>query len=699
MRRLLVLVLTAVLVAGACSGKKDAASVEPRPGPSWSPEPATKNGLRVVAETEGTRFLLHTKGGTVDFLPGVNVGATTPGHSPGELAISAAQYRRWFAGMGDMGFRAVRIYTIHPPAFYTELARYNRAHPRRPLYLFQGVYLPSEAYLEDNDLFGTATTDPFRAELDDAVAAVHGELTRAPQPGRAGGTWTEDVGPWLAAWIIGVEWDPEATRASDERNRSQPGYTGRYFVSTPEASPTERWLAEKLDRVATLEAEHGQAEPIAFVNWPTTDPLKHPDEPLVQEDLVGVDANHVQPTAAWPAGTFASYHAYPYYPDFQRHEAGINTYEVNGRRDNYAGYLRVQAHHAGMPVLVTEFGVPSSLGSAHFGPQGRDQGDHSEQEAARTNADLFRVIKGQRLGGAFLFEWVDEWFKFTWNTIDLQIPPDRRSLWHDPLTNEQYFGVWAVDGASGVMLGNDASWARAQAVYESRSAVREVRVGHDEEYLYVRVRLDRAADAKRIAIGFDVLPGGDASLPGQPGVGVGSEYAVSVRDDKATALVTAPNDPYRVVYGAVKGYFDPGTAPWQPYRMITNRPLTIPTTGEALPIESLEVGRLRAGATDPSARNYDSRAMWTVNGTDVEVRLPWLMVGFSDPSSRQALVVGADGALTSRPVDRVGITVATGNTAVTTKGYTWEGWQRATGRERPKAGLGVLRSTLRQLGP
>ena len=33
--------------------------------------------------------------------------------------------------------------------------------------------------------------------------------------------------------------------------------------------------------------------------------------------------------------------------------------------------------------MITEFGVPSSMGSAHTGPLGRDQGGHTEQERWR----------------------------------------------------------------------------------------------------------------------------------------------------------------------------------------------------------------------------------------------------------------------------------------------------------------------------
>ena len=72
--------------------------------------------------------------------------------------------------------------------------------------------------------------------------------------------------------------------------------------------------------LATLEARRGWSRPITFTNWLTVDPLEHPLEPLELEDRVSVDAMHLRATAAWPGGFFASYHAYPYYPDFLRFE-------------------------------------------------------------------------------------------------------------------------------------------------------------------------------------------------------------------------------------------------------------------------------------------------------------------------------------------------------------------------------------------
>jgi len=73
------------------------------------------------------------------------------------------------------------------------------------------------------------------------------------------------------------------------------------------------------------------------------------------------------------------------------------------------------------------------------------------------DAELLKEIKDLGLVGGFVFEWTDEWFKATWNTFKRQLPVDRRALWHDPWTNEQWFGVVAADPAraiSGAAVGS-----------------------------------------------------------------------------------------------------------------------------------------------------------------------------------------------------------------------------------------------------
>ena len=690
---------TCVTVAGV-DGLPPADAVAERTG-SWAPAPSSLGGLRAVASVDDDgRLLLHTVGGDRTFLTGVNLGATEPGRQPGEIdGLGAQHYRRWLDVAGRAGARVVRVYTIHPPAFYDELAAYNARHPDAPLYLVQGVYFLDEArFAATGDLDDPELTSGFLGELDDAHLAVQGLLRRPePLPGRATGTWTTDVTPWLAAWIVGIELAPEPTLRNDDRHAGRRPDAGTYFRATPDASPTEQWLASALDHLASLEARDGRSVPIAFVGWPTVDPLVHPDEPLATEDLVGVDANHVLPTAAWPGGSFASYHAYPYYPDFQRHEPGL---QATG--DPYRGYVRaLRAHHAvaGLPVVISEVGVPSSVGSAHAGPLGRDQGGHSEAEAMRIDGDLVEVIADEGLGGAFLFALHDEWFKFTWNTIDLQIPGERRALWSDALTNEQAFGLIAAHASQfgDLVLGDGREWPTDLApVVSAAGEPAVIQAATDEGHVYLRI-----AGAAPTHVAFDVDPElGAGGLPGTDGAVPDADVVVDVGDEELRLSVMTARDHVTVLYGQGRGYVPVDAEAlanharsWTPFRLITNRPLTVPSTGQQLPVELLDVSRLIRGTTDPGTPTFDARAMWWRDGDVLAVRVPWAMLGVADPSSRTILDL-RDGEPAGRQVDGIGITVRLDDGHLVTAQLRWEPWQRVEWTERVKDGVDQLAERL-----
>jgi len=658
-----------------------------------------------LAFTKADRLVVQTAGGDRDFIPGVNLGSTVPGRAPGELAIGAEEYRRWFPLMTELGFRAVRVYTILPPVFYEELAAYNTAHPDAPMYLVQGVWVPEEAYYETRDLFDPAVRDGFRDELGDAVAVVHGAADLEDQPGHASGGYRADVSDWLIGWLVGVEWDPEIVFESDQHNIDRTVFEGEFFQSGAGASPTEVWLAEMLDHLAGEEVARGTTMPVGFVNWPVTDPLTHPDEPDELLGLVGIDANHVSPTSAWPGGYFASYHVYPYYPDFLHLEPGLVNFIYQGRKDPYAGYLTaLRDHHAGIPLLVTEFGVPAGMGLARTEPLGRDQGNHSEEEQMVIDAELLETIHDLGLAGGFVFEWIDEWFKLTWNTMDYEQPADRRPMWKNPWTNESHFGLLAADpGASPVVIidGDDGEWATngSQVIFESPTGLREVRAVKDEAFLYLRLWVDDKElwEREPITIGFDVLAGGGGGLPGS-GFDPDADYAVTLGPGpQGRVEIRVDNDPYAIRYGLIRHYFNvdqqifiEGSGMWNLQRLLVRRPIEVPTNGQTHSVASFDAGQLRFGTTDPHDPNFDSRASWSAAGNVIELRLPYMAIGFSDPSSLQAYRITPEGQIETETISHLGITVVSNNQLHTTNGYTWEPWQHVTWHERPKAGLDQL---------
>ena len=666
-----------------------AAFVAPPPGPSRAAAPVRRGALSALAEQQGDQVALHTASGDVTFWTGVNLGSTTPGHSPGELAVSREDYRRWFAQMGRLGVQVLRIYTIHGPQMYEELLAYNEAHRDAPLYLAQGVYLPDSTYVEKGDLFDELSTQAFTQELKDASDAVHGALSRPDAAGRATGTWTADVSPWLVCWIVGVEWEPQATLRSDQRNAAVPEFSGAYFASVPDGtptSPTERWLAARMDALAGMEAARGTSVPIAFVNWPSADPLRHPEEDGTGEDLVGVDANHVRATAAWPGGTFASFHAYPYFPDFLRHDPAYANDELGGRKDAYAGYLAALEKHFTMPLMITELGVPSSIGKSHTGTQGRGQGDHSEVEALAIDAGLVRTVSELGLSGALVFAWSDEWFKYAWNTRRRQevVPDGRRSLWHDPLTNEQFFGLMADDP---VPVGR-------RVLQEAPTGVREIAVDHDASFAYFDVTLGEDPVAP-VRIGFDVLAGGLAL----PGGGGGSASDVSVVVDPvartATANIRKDLDPVQLDGLPSDAVPQAGPDGWVLQRMTLTRPTVV--GGTLLPAEFQEVGRLREGGWDTAKPGTDSRSTWQLDGPVLRLRLPWSMLSLGDPSSRTAVQV-VDGKPVAVEVPQIGLFVDAGAGGTGSAVLRWEGWNTVDHRERLKPGIQPLVDAWAELG-
>ena len=681
--------------------------------------PRDIDGLTLPARVEGRSIEAATakKGFEPIFWAGVNLGSTIPGRQPGEVAATRQDYDRWLSGIGDLGARVIRIYTILRPSFYDALDAYNQKHADRPLFFIQGVWLPGEAEFDTSgNAYAASVTSGFKSEIDHAVAVVHGDAKLPLRPGNAGGTYRSNVSRWLLSYSIGIEWDPHAVKSTDRLNAGVKPYRGKYFTAAAKATPFESWLASMLDHTAADEAARGWSRPLTFTNWLTLDPLHHRYEPLPQEDLVSVDATHIAATPAWPGGFFASYHAYPYYPDFLRLTPSLQTYKRprDGKVDSYAGYLHaLRAYHGKQAVMITEFGVPSSLGIAHFGPLGRDQGNHSEQEALRMDGDMLRDIKAEGYAGGAVFEWIDEWFKLTWNTVDLQQPADRRQLWHDDLTNEQFFGVVAADPGSKpavVLDGKDDEWDKngSQVIGTSGGPVREVRAVKDEGYLYLLLRLDQPESWREhpVTIGLDTRPGGNRGLPDEPGVFPDADAALVVGPDHAQLFQAAWWEPTRIRYGPLGlGYIKvnpadlkPGSGAWVHPLQIVNKPYVVPATGEKRPVEVHEFDNLPIGSADPSSPDFDNRTLVAAQGNVVEVRLPWALLGYSDPSSLTLYEEHPKGGTTTLKGGRVGIGVlSSGSSLLTTSGYTWAPWQAVTWNERKKAGFDGLASTMQEL--
>ena len=531
--------------------------------------------LALVSRTGAARLeVLDGKEFRPFFIKGVNLGTALPGKFPAEFPDDPDLYRRWFDQMGDLGMNVVRLYTLHPPSLYRALQEHNEKRPDRRLFLVQGVWteLP-----ENDDYDDPAFLDPFRDEIRRVIDAIHGNVEVPVRPGHAGGVYDADVSGDLLAILLGREWEPYSVVAYEKLKPGRAPYAGEYVKATGEASPFESWLASICDLAARHETEQYRMQhPVGYVSWPTLDPLSHPTEATAAEeteirkrrgeklsepireydnDAVGVDAMHIAATPKFPAGFFASYHAYPYYPEFMMLDPGYGKARDAEGPSHYFGYLSdLKAHHKDQPVIIAEFGVPTSRGIAHLQPEGQHHGGHNSVEQGKIDARLFRDIHDAGLAGGILFAWMDEWFKRNWLVMNYEVPPERNPLWLNPLDPEQNYGLLAAwpgrPGWKVVLDGQGGDWAAVRPLYIDDTApgkgdgpggfrhLRGFRVTSDEAYLYLRLDLDPGGgppdwDRTRYWIGIDTYEAdrGDHRFPRPVDVTTpaGMEFLVQLR--------------------------------------------------------------------------------------------------------------------------------------------------------------------------
>ena len=102
-----------------------------------------------------------------------------------------------FSLIREAGYNTMRLYTLHYPRFYEELRHFNLEHPQDPLLVMHGIWL--EENETASDLF--LQSADFDQEIREVVAAVHGESVIASRPGKAHGSFTADISPWVIGFL------------------------------------------------------------------------------------------------------------------------------------------------------------------------------------------------------------------------------------------------------------------------------------------------------------------------------------------------------------------------------------------------------------------------------------------------------------------------------------------------------------------
>jgi hypothetical protein len=687
--------------------------------------------------TTGDSYIQVQKNGEWnDFLiKGVNIGIGKPGYFPGETAISKEEYSRWFKKIGEMNANAIRIYTLHPPQFYEAFYEYNLV-AEKPLFLFHGSWVNEEKLLHNQDAFAAENVEDAQTEIKYLIDIIHGQAELPERPGHASGVYKYDISKYVLGIIVGTEWDPSMVNNTNLKHKDIEAFNGKYFNTTG-ANAFEIWLAQLMEYAAAYETtQYNWQHTMSFTNWVTTDLLEHPSEPLENEDLVSINPNHILSSDQFYAGLFASYHIYPYYPDFLNYEKKYLEYvDSTGEKNNYAGYLNELIASHKMPVLVAEFGVPSSRGLTHKNAFGMDQGFHSEEEQGEINQKLFQSIVSEGYTGGLIFTWQDEWFKRTWNTMDFD-NPDRRPYWNNQQTNEQHFGLLSFepgDKDSGILVdGNSVDWneTNSKTIFRSKDekeVINKVRISSDNGYLYFLLSFSNPVNFANQS--FYLL----LDTVGEQGqntihlskdtllqTNLGVDFIINLSgEENSSIMVDSYYDTYYYTYAHMlnmvkkESYVNQkNNGVFHPIRLALTKELIIPSTKTVVPFEGYETGILKFGNGNPEYETFNSLTDVSIsdNKKIIEMRIPWQLVNVKDPSLKEVMGdIWKYGLSKSETIE--GIRVAT---AATKQGklvqtiprqsnnllqqkdaflYSWSEWEQPLYYERLKKSYYMIKET------
>lgn len=619
--------------------------------------------VTTFVKADQERIYLNTGSGYEAFeIKGVNMGSGEPGQWSTDFAIDKDTYLRWFRQIQQMGANTLRIYTVQNDTFYNAFYEYNKDNDN-PLWLIHGVWVNDYIQNSHRDAYDEAFYDTFLADCKTVVDVLHGnrKISLGRMASAGSGTYKHNVSQWVIGYILGVEWEDVTVVYTDEKygdNENYNHYSGKYMYTSPEATPFEAMLARVGDKMIQYESErYKQQRLVAFSNWPTTDPFDYPEQiTRYFMKCAKVDAEHIKTTERFLSGQFASYHVYPYYPDYLNYVENWSSLGItdltgfttdDGALNTYKAYLSLLTAHHTMPVVISEFGVSTGRGMAQKDfNTGRNQGNMSESQQGQALIDCYYDIRDTGCAGCCVFTWQDEWFKRTWNTM-YAVNLKRTPYWSDYQTNEQYFGLLSFDPGQERSVcyvdGDVSEWTREDVVWDRGDG--RVSVKYDEKFLYFLVyKQDLRFGEETLYLPIDTTPKSGSSDCENYGLRFdrAADFVIVLDgEDNSRLQVQERYEALRSTYAQNVYDFDnyvQGNVPDADSPLFVNIDMILQTATPLLyndntaTAEVFETGKLTCGNANPESGDFDSLADFICAGDYIELKLPWQLLNFADPS-------------------------------------------------------------------
>jgi len=566
---------------------------------------------------------------------GVEVISFVPGQSYWSLGATKADYLRWLEQIADMGATTVYVANIMNRAFYNALYTFN-TNGDNYLLLIQGI---NGTYRED-------LTVTFRRAID----IIHG--SRVDLLNRHGvQLYLNNISEWVVGFVVGADWNPDTIAYMNNNVDMPDSFEGRFFSAAEGANRFEVMLAQVMNDAADYESRRFKTQrPISFISSPLTDFLEY--EVFIAAQLrkfVQLDHENIIPSEYMQAGVFAAYRLFNLADDFlsrityaQRY-AFADLLEDLDMYCNFNGYLDLLVRYHTMPVVAVGFGISSSRIPSMAGIQ-----PHNESQQGHALASLSRQLEDRGWAGNIISTWQDNWGRRTWNTAFAN-DTWRSQYWHNIQSIAQNYGLMAFDPGTYrrpvYIDGSADEWTNYHLVHEYDGI--SIYAQQSVQGLYLLIRGDIVNPRTSLYLPIKVTPNSGTSTYGRFEFSQPADFLLRINGTSNTRLLVnmrynatfmrfheekTGENPFAFVPPRWESEFVPSMVALQDPQLFEEGELVTLAQRRLL---SLETGRFVHGINNPSHRNFNSLADFSFGDNLVEIRIPWALLNFFDPSTMQ----------------------------------------------------------------
>lgn len=567
---------------------------------------------------------------------GVNLNSIKPGNFSNDKVITEEEYLDWITIIDNMGANCIKVPDIMDNNFYNALYKFNE-DKKDPIYVIQGIYFDEVDLKNGKDIQSEEIEEKFKKHIKLIIDSIHGNSFDLNEDIK-NEYYNTDISDYLIGYTLGIEFASNDLIHTELINNKE-SYNGNYFYTNDDASSFESYIAKMADYLVEYEyKQYKEQKLVGFIgssnNYKELISSNQNEDNSIKDYI---NPNNINPKGKLKTGIFASYNLYPSYTN------------MNENQDNIEEYVNELKNTHKIPIIIGEYGVPSSRNSADFNTDA-NKGYINEQEQGEILVNAYRTINNANIAGSFIFELQDSWQRTSWNTKELKIL-DRAPYWSDAQDYSQNFGLIAFDpGQANSKLYPDEKideWDNKNIINKNDDI--SLSMKSDEKYLYFMLKSEDTInlDKQDIYIYLDTTPNSGSTKSSQLNLNFDKpvDFIIEIKDiENAKVLVHEYYNYFSFNQNKKENQKRPDLISVQsdmdefsPIYIETSPRMYVEDLKKIVESKKFETGKLVHGNSNPLNENYNSASDFYVGNDYVEIRVPWSLLNFMDPSTKQIM--------------------------------------------------------------